>query len=96
MALYLYTTGPSTLRDIATKGRIAFVFGGGASFFAYALVTWAFTKAPIALVTALREVSIVFALLIGVLFLKERLNVIKVVSVMFTIIGVVLLGSGEN
>ena len=96
MALYLYTTGPSTLRDIATKGRIAFVFGGGASFLAYALVTWAFTKAPIALVTALREVSIVFALLIGVLFLKERLNVIKVVSVIFTIIGVVLLGSGEN
>ena len=48
------------------------------SFVAYALVTWAFTQAPIALVTALRETSIVFALLIGVLVLKEPLNLLKI------------------
>jgi drug/metabolite transporter (DMT)-like permease len=91
MALYLYATGPSTLKQIATKGRAAFFIGGGASFLAYAMVTWAFTQAPIALVTALREVSIVFALLIGVVFLKERLSPIKVISTMFTIAGVALL-----
>ena len=96
MAVYLYATGPNTLRDIATKGRTAFFIGGSASFLAYALVTWAFTQAPIALVTALREVSIVFALLIGVLFLKERLNVIKVISTMFTLLGVALLRIGKS
>jgi len=96
MAVYLYATGPNALRDIATKGRTAFFIGGSASFLAYALVTWAFTQAPIALVTALREVSIVFALLIGVLFLKERLNVIKVISTMFTLLGVALLRIGKS
>lgn len=91
MILYLALTSPSVLRDIPTKGRTAFFIGGGASFAAYALVIWAFTQAPIALVTALREVSIIFALLIGVFFLKERLDLAKVFSTMTTLIGVVLL-----
>ncbi len=65
--------------------------GGTASFVAYALVTWAFTQAPIALVTALRETSIVFALLIGVFFLKERLSLLKVLATMTTLLGATLL-----
>ncbi|QIE46974.1 EamA family transporter [Pseudohalocynthiibacter aestuariivivens] len=67
------------------------VVGGGASFAAYALVVYAFTLAPIALVTALRETSIVFALLIGVFKLKERLDLAKVFSTFLTLIGVALL-----
>jgi uncharacterized membrane protein len=55
------------------------------------LVTWAFTQAPIALVTALRETSIIFALLIGVFFLKEKLDLAKVVATMTTLFGAVLL-----
>jgi len=91
MVLYLGLTTPSTISVIATKGRRVFLFGGSASFVAYALVTWAFTQAPIALVTALRETSIVFALLIGVFFLKERLDLAKVFSTMTTLLGAVLL-----
>lgn len=88
---YLALLSPSVLRDVATKGRRVFVIGGSASFVAYALVTWAFTQAPIALVTALREVSIIFALLIGVVFLKERIDLAKVFSTMTTLLGVILL-----
>ena len=76
--------------------RGIFVLGGGASFIAYGLVTWGFTQAPIALVTALRETSIVFALLIGVFFLKERLNLIKVCSTFLTLLGAVLLRSVKD
>jgi drug/metabolite transporter (DMT)-like permease len=65
--------------------------GGPLSFIAYALVTWAFTQAPIALVSALRETSLVFALVIGTLFLKERVNLGKVFSVFVTLTGAVLL-----
>ena len=65
--------------------------GGAASYLAYAIVVWGFTQAPIALVTALRETSIVFALLIGVGILKEPLNLIKVLSTMLTIGGVIVL-----
>ena len=65
--------------------------GGGASFLAYATVTWAFTVAPIPLVTALRETSIVFALLLGVFVLKERLDLTKVLATLFTMLGIGLL-----
>ena len=91
MILYLAISSPGTLRLLPTRGLPVLVIGGSASFIAYALVTWAFTQAPIALVTALRETSIIFALLIGVFFLKERLNLVKVLSTFSTLLGVVLL-----
>ncbi len=65
--------------------------GGAASFASYAIVIWAFTQAPIALVAALRETSIVFALLIGVGLLKERLDLAKVVSTAVTLLGAALM-----
>ncbi|WP_299024806.1 EamA family transporter [uncultured Sulfitobacter sp.] len=67
------------------------LLGGTASYLAYGIVIWAFTQAPIALVTALRETSIIFALMIGVFFLRERLDLSKVVSTMVTICGAALL-----
>ena len=71
--------------------RKIMVIGGGASFAGYAIVVYAFTLAPIALVTALRETSIIFALLIGVVFLKERLSLLKVAATATTLIGAILL-----
>ena len=77
-------------RVVCRNWRLA-LGGGGASFLAYATVTWAFTVAPIALVTALRETSIVFALLLGVVVLKERLDLAKVLATLCTLLGVGLL-----
>ena len=82
---------PDTFRTVSTRARVTFLIGGNASFVAYVLVVWAFTQAPIALVSALRETSIIFALLIGVGFLKERLDLAKVASTFMTLVGVVLL-----
>lgn len=82
---------PQVLRQLAIDGKRIALLGGGASFLAYAIVVWAFTQAPIALVTALRETSIVFALLIGVFFLKERLDVVKLFSTLLTLTGAALL-----
>ena len=91
MALYLLWKSPKTLWSIPRRGMRVMVIGGTASFVAYALVTWAFTQAPIALVTALRETSIVFVLLIGVFVLKERLSLLKVFATMTTLLGAALL-----
>ena len=82
---------PGLLRDVPKRARQVFVVGGSASFAAYSIVVWAFTQAPIALVTALRETSIVFALLIGVFFLGEKLDLSKVFSTLLTVLGAVLL-----
>ena len=91
MTIYVLAVQPTVLRQLVSSHRKIFAIGGGASFVAYSIVTWAFTQAPIALVTALRETSIVFALLIGVFFLKERVDLIKVFSTMTTLLGAILL-----
>lgn len=95
----LNTVGFSALAGILRPGlvgaglrqRRSLLLGGGASFVAYAMVVHAFTQAPIALVTALRETSIVFALGIGVLFLGERLTPLKVAATLATVAGAILL-----
>ena len=48
------------------------LLGSCASLGAYGIALWAMTHAPIASVAALRETSVLFAALIGVLMLKER------------------------
>jgi drug/metabolite transporter (DMT)-like permease len=90
-AVIVAITSPGVLRTTIRSHRKTMAIGGAASFVAYALVVWAFTQAPIAVVTALRETSIVFALLIGVFFLKERLNLVKLISAMLTMLGALML-----
>jgi drug/metabolite transporter (DMT)-like permease len=82
---------PGIVRRVVCKDWRLALAGGGASFLAYAMVTWAFTVAPIPLVTALRETSIVFALLIGVVVLNERLDPMKIIATMCTLLGIGLL-----
>jgi drug/metabolite transporter (DMT)-like permease len=77
-------------RAVCRDWRLA-LGGGGASFLAYAIVTWAFTVAPIPLVAALRETSIVFALLLGVFGLRERFDLLKVLAILCTMLGIGLL-----
>ena len=89
--MFLSLTSPKTFLSLYAKGRITFLVGGGASFLSYGIVTWAFTQSPIAIVTALRETSIVFALLLGAFFLRERLNLFKACATFLTLFGTVLL-----
>lgn len=89
-ALVLHFAKPGTSQQVLKTASLKMIFGGGASFMAYAIVIWAFTQAPIALVAALRESSIIMAVLIGSFVLKERLNIRKVVSTAMTVCGVIL------
>ena len=90
-AVIVMTMKPGLLRRVWPEARNTMAIGGGASFIAYAIAVWGFTQAPIALVAALRETSIVFALLIGVLVMKERLNLAKLLSTFITASGAILL-----
>lgn len=60
------------------------------SYGAYAIVVWAMTVAPIALVTALRETSILFGVLIGWLLFGEMMDRGKVMAAALIVGGVVL------
>ena len=77
-----------------TKSWPVFIVGGSASVLAYVIVVWAMTKAPIAVVTALRETSTIFALLIGMVFLGEKISIGKVAATIIALSGVLLLRSG--
>ncbi len=82
---------PGLVKTVVRQNWRLALIGGCASFTAYALVVWAFTLAPIALVAALRETSIIFALLLGIFVLKERLDLVKVFATMVTMIGIGIL-----
>jgi len=61
-----------------------------ASYGAYAIAVWAMTQAPIALVTALRETSILFAVLIGWLVMGDRMDRGKALAAGLILLGVTL------
>lgn len=60
------------------------------SYGAYAIAVWAMTVAPIALVTALRETSILFGVLIGWLMFGETMDRGKALAALLIVTGVVL------
>lgn len=73
--------------------RVGWVYGGLAaagSYGAYAIAVWAMTVAPIALVAALRETSILFAVLIGWMLFSERMTRGKLLAVVLIVSGVIL------
>ena len=65
--------------------------GGAMSLGAYWIAIWAMTVAPIALVAALRESSVLFAALIAVVFLKEPLSPIRVLAAALILSGLALI-----
>jgi drug/metabolite transporter (DMT)-like permease len=65
--------------------------GGVLSLAAYWIVIWAFTVAPIPIVAALRETSILFAALIGMIVLREKLTPVRIASIVMVLCGLALM-----
>ena len=76
------------LKKTLTKGKSVFWIGGTFSYIAYVITVWAFTKAPVPMVSALRESSIIFAIFIGYFYLKDKVNFYKIASIILIFIGV--------
>ena len=77
------------LRKTLSEGKTIFWLGGFFSYIAYVITVWAFTKAPIPIVSALRESSILVAMFIGYFFLKEKINTYKIISIILIFSGVI-------
>jgi drug/metabolite transporter (DMT)-like permease len=63
------------------------VGGGAMQMVSYWIAIWAMTVAPIALVAALRETSVLFGALIAVVILKEPLRAARVVAALMIVAG---------
>ncbi|WP_425038185.1 EamA family transporter [Primorskyibacter sp. S187A] len=81
--------GRGVLRASARDWSLGTV-AAGASYGAYAIAVWAMTQAPIALVAALRETSILFAVLIGWLIMGDRMDRTKALAAALIILGVMV------
>ena len=78
---------------IVPVGRIPWVtgmFAAAASYGAYAISVWAMTHAPIAVVAALRETSILFAVLLGWLVFGETITRSKAIAAVVSVAGVMI------
>ena len=67
------------------------VWAGLLAAYAYGSVLWAMESAPIMLVVALRETSVVMASALGILILKESKDLLKVLAAVLVTLGIVLL-----
>ena len=65
--------------------------GGGLQLGSYGIAIWAMTVAPIAIVAALRESSVLFGAVIAVVFLKEPLRAGRVAAALMIVAGLALI-----
>ena len=79
----------NVFKKVVSEGKKIFFIGGTLSYILYTIVVWGFTKAPIPMVGALRESSILFSIFIGYFFLKERVTLIKILSIILVVVGIV-------
>lgn len=64
-----------------------FSLGAIATTGSYGIALWAMSEAPISLVSALREVSVLFAVFIAWLYLKEKLSKQRIAGVVLVLLG---------
>jgi drug/metabolite transporter (DMT)-like permease len=65
--------------------------GGTLQLGSYGIAIWAMTVAPIAIVAALRETSVLFGALIAIMFLKEPLRAGRVAAALMIVAGLTLI-----
>ncbi len=91
VAVFVIATRFDRARAISAKARVLGLTGGLISGLAYALALFAKTLAPIGIVSAVRETSVIFAALIGVYWLGEGPARRRLVAASVVALGVMLL-----
>jgi drug/metabolite transporter (DMT)-like permease len=70
------------------------IAGGAMANISYGAALWAMTKAPIGLVGAIRETSVLFAALIATVALKERFGLARWAAAVMIVTGLALAKAG--
>ncbi len=86
--------GARRLIDDFRSAWIAIILGGTLAMLSYGTAIWAMTLAPIALVAAVRETSVVFAAILGVILLKEPIIAGRMLAAAFVLAGLVMIRLG--
>ena len=90
LAYALVRRGRSVVPAMAGSFGIGLA-GGALQLGSYGIAIWAMTVAPIAIVAALRETSVLFGALIAVTFLREPLRASRIVAALMIVAGLTLI-----
>jgi drug/metabolite transporter (DMT)-like permease len=91
MAAYALVRSSGTAIMIMRRQPLVGLAGGALQLGSYAVAVWAMTVAPIALVAALRETSVLFGAVIAVALLKEPLRASRIGAAMLIVTGLALI-----
>lgn len=83
-------TRVQTMQYVKHRGLYALI-GGSCVMGSYSIVLWAMTQAPIAMVAAIRETSVLFAFVFAVVFLKEPIYLQRIIGILGICFGIVLI-----
>jgi len=92
VAIYIFSTRLERLRAVPLRVVMLGFLGGVISGTAYGLVLYAKTLAPLGVVSALRETSVIFAAMIGVLWFGEGPKGNRLLAAVVVAAGIVLIG----
>ena len=92
VAMFIFTGRMDRLRALPAKTIWLGIVGGLVSGAAYGLVLYAKTQAPLGVVSALRETSVIFAAMIGVLWFGEGPRRNRLIAAVIVAAGIILIG----
>jgi drug/metabolite transporter (DMT)-like permease len=90
LAYALVRSGPAVIPAMRAAWGTGLA-GGALQLGSYAIAIWAMTVAPIAIVAALRETSVLFGALIAVVVLREPLRVVRIAAAVVIVVGLALI-----
>ncbi|PCH68162.1 MAG: hypothetical protein COC12_10500 [Rhodobacteraceae bacterium] len=94
VAAFIFSTRLERLRAVSPRVIALGFLGGVISGAAYGLVLYAKTLAPLGLVSALRETSVIFAAMIGVLWFHEGPRGNRLIAAGIVAVGIIVIGLG--
>lgn len=91
MAVYGWVRQREGIAAVPAKAYVILLGGGALSLASYWIAIWAMSLAPVPLVAAVRETSVLFAAVIGVVLLKEPLLAPRILAAVLVVCGLALL-----
>jgi len=85
---YVYLTNKESLFKLKIKELLLILCATIISFSAYAIIIWSMKYEPFGFVASMRESSIIFASLIGLVLLNEKIGYIRIIAGILFFIGV--------
>ena len=94
MIIYMLISGRADFMGYTSKNWKILLIGGIALLFSFLFFRLALQKIDVSIAVPMRQTAIIFAIIFGVVFLKEKFKMEKVVAVIVIFVGILLINIG--